>query len=71
VDDKRADKDAYDIYEVKYHSSPLGTDEMKKEEGQIKSIKGLKIGNIGSVSVSGFDSAAEGFDLISGEDLYG
>ena len=63
-------RDIYDIFEVKYHSSPLGTGEMKKEEEQIKKTKGIQIGKIGFVSVSGFDTAESGFDLVTGEDLY-
>lgn len=63
-------RDIYDIYEVKYHTSPLGIGEMKKEEAQIKKIKGIQIGKIGFVSISGFDSTAEGFDFITGEDIY-
>ena len=63
-------KDIYDIYEVKYYLSPLGTGEMKKEEAQIKKIKGLQVGRIGFVSVSGFEAAGSEFDLINGEDLY-
>ena len=60
----------YDIYEVKYCSSPLGTDEMKKEEEQIKKIKGLKIGKIGFASISGFDAAQKEFELVTGDELY-
>lgn len=63
-------KDIYDIYEVKYYLSPLGTGEMKKEKAQIKKIKGLQVGRIGFVSVSGFEAAGSEFDLINGEDLY-
>ena len=63
-------RDIYDIYEVKYHSSPLGIGEMKKEAEQIKRIKGLQIGKIGFVSVSGFDADASGFDIVTGNELY-
>lgn len=63
-------KNIYDVYEVKYLSSPLGVGEMKKEEKQIKEIKGLQIGKIGFISVSGFESNSNGPDLITGKDLY-
>jgi len=63
-------RDIYDIYEVKYHSSPLGIGEMKKEAEQINRIKGLQIGKIGFVSISGFDADASGFDIVTGNELY-
>ncbi len=63
-------REGYDIYEAKYYASPLRIGEMKKEEAQIKKIKGLQIGKIGFVSVSGFDAADSKSDLVTGEDLY-
>lgn len=63
-------RDKYDIYEVKYHISLLGTGEMRAEEAQIKRIKGLQVGRIGFVSVSGFEEPSAEYELISGEDLY-
>ena len=63
-------KDIYDIYEVKYHKSPLGIGEIKKEEEQIKSIKSLRIGKIGFVSISGFEDSFDEYDMITGEELY-
>ena len=63
-------QDEYDVYEVKYLSSPLSNAEMRKEEKQINMIKGIKIGKIGFVSVSGFEVYPDKYDLISGDDLY-
>ena len=59
-----------DVYEVKYTSSPLRNGEMKKEEEQIRKLKGLRVGRIGFVSVSGFEQNTDAYDLITGEDLY-
>ena len=59
-----------DVYEVKYTSSPLRNGEMKKEEEQIRKLKGLRVGRIGFVSVSGFEQMTDAYDLITGEDLY-
>ena len=63
-------RSVYDIYEVKYYKSPLGTGEMRKEAAQIRNLKGLEIGKIGFVSISGFEEVADEYELISGEDLY-
>ena len=43
---------------------------MKKEENQINNLKGLKVGKIGFVSISGFETSTDEYDLITGEDLY-
>ena len=63
-------RDAFDIYEVKYHTSPLSEKELYTEIEKIKKIKGLPLGKIGFVSVSGYETKPNGFDLIDGEALY-
>lgn len=63
-------REGYDIYEVKYYASPLEIGEMKKEEAQIKSLKGIQTGKIGFISVSGFEKPTDEYDLVTGEDLY-
>ncbi len=63
-------KNAYDIYEVKYYSVPLSSGEMMKEKEQISLIKGLNVGRIGFIAAGGFESKPDGFDFISGDDLY-
>ncbi len=63
-------KDNYDIYEVKYYSKPLSLKEMQAEEEQIRIIKGIAVGKIGFISVSGFDEIPSEYDCISGEELY-
>ena len=63
-------KGIYDIYEVKYHFSPMRLKEMKKEEEQVRAIKGLKIGRLGFVSTAGFEEMPDEYDCICGEDLY-
>lgn len=63
-------KGTYDIYEVKYYTSPLSAKEMYNEVQQINNIKGLKIGKIGFISTSGFEKAPEEYDCISAEELY-
>lgn len=62
--------DVYDIYEVKYYSAPLGLKEMKEEERQIKSIKGVRVDNVGFIAASGFEEIAPEYDCITGEELY-
>ncbi len=63
-------KDNFDIYEVKYYSKPLSLKEMQAEEEQIMNIKGLAVGNIGFISVRGFEEVSSEYDCISGEELY-
>ena len=63
-------KGTYDIYEVKYYTSPLSAKEMYNEVQQINNIKGLKIGKIGFISTSGFEKAPEEYDCINAEELY-
>ena len=63
-------KGTYDIYEVKYYTSPISAKEMYNEVQQIKNIKGLKIGKIGFVTTGGFEKMPEEYDCISAEELY-
>lgn len=60
----------YDIYEVKYYSAPLTDKEMEQEARQIRDIKGLVLGNIGFISISGFDCTESPYIKINGENLY-
>ena len=61
---------SYDVYEVKYYASPLSAGEMEFEARRVRAIKGLPVGDIGFISASGFESHAESFVQISGEELY-
>ena len=63
-------KDNYDIDEGKYYAKPLSLTEMQAEEEQIRNIKGLAVGNIGFISVSGFEEVSSEYDCISGGELY-
>ncbi|MCR5694698.1 MAG: AAA family ATPase [Clostridia bacterium] len=60
----------YDIYEVKYYASPVTEKDILTEAGRIKNIKGLTTGRIGFIAASGFEKDVNGFDLISGKQLY-
>ncbi len=63
-------RDSYDVYEVKYYASPLSVNEMDREVRQIRGIKGLPLGDIGFVSVSGFESGDVPYVLVDGEELF-
>ncbi len=63
-------KNIYDIYEVKYYSSPMRLGEMQKEENQVRSIKGLQIGKIGFISTGGYEETPKTYDCIVAEELY-
>lgn len=63
-------KDAYDIYEVKYYSSPMRLSEMKKEATQVRAIKGLQVGTIGFIATAGYEEIVSDFDCIDVEDMY-
>ena len=43
---------------------------MEDEIAKIKAIEGLRIGTIGFISISGFESGLPGIKQITGEDLY-
>lgn len=60
----------YDIYEVKYYAAPLTAKEMEQEAGKIRDVKGLVLGDIGFISVSGYDCTESPYRMISGEELY-
>ena len=63
-------KDSYDIYEVKYLKEKLSEKIIKEEIEQMNRIKGLNVGKIGFISVSGFESINSSIDQITGDDLY-
>ena len=63
-------RDSYDIYEVKYMKDRLGIRMMEEEIAKIKAIEGIRIGTIGFISASGFESSPSGIRQITGEDLY-
>ena len=60
----------YDVYEVKYYTSPLTKADMYKEAEKIRNIKGLTLGTTGFISVSGYEKEDDSFHCISGEELY-
>ena len=60
----------YDIYEVKYYSSPLSLKEMREEERQIKAIKGINVGKVGFIASNGFEETTSEYDCITGDMLY-
>ncbi len=63
-------KDAYDIFEVKYHAGIMLKKEMEKEAEKIRAIKGINVGQIGFVSVMGFEEYENNYMCISGRELY-
>ncbi len=44
--------------------------EMKKEEEQVRSIKGLQVGKIGFIATAGYENIPDSYDYISAEELY-
>ena len=60
--------DGFDIYEVKFLSSPMIDDLIKEETRKIRSINGINVSSIGFVSSSGFEHPVE--NCISGEDIF-
>ncbi len=63
-------RNAYDIYEVKFYRAPLNEKEILSEAEKIKNVKGLSLGEIGFISVSGYEDYPKGYNLIDGEALY-
>ena len=58
----------YEIYEVKFLSSPMKEDLIMEEAEKIRRIAGLQISSFGFISSSGFEEP--GPMRISGEDLF-
>ena len=60
----------YDVYEAKYYALPLSAGEMYKEADKIRNLKGLTLGKIGFIAMSGYEEKNSQFCCISGEELY-
>ena len=60
----------FDIYEVKYLKKPFDITTLKNELLQIKNIKGIKVNNIGFISINGFDFHSDEYELIDGNELF-
>lgn len=60
----------FDIYEVKYLKKPFDITTLKNELLQIKNIKGIKVNNIGFISINGFDFHSDEYELIDGSELF-
>ena len=61
---------AYDVYEAEYYASPLSRGEMYKEAEKIRKLKGLPLGKIGFIAISGYEKEDAQFHCINGEELY-
>ena len=62
--------DTYTICEAKYFKKPIELDDIHREAGQIRSIKGIEVSRIGFISASGFDQKEDGYLYYTGNDLY-
>lgn len=65
-----AHKNEYDIYEVKYYTSPMQTKEMYLEAKQVNAITNLNIKRIGFICTAGYEENIIDFDCIDIEKLY-
>ena len=60
----------YTICEAKYFKKPMELDDIHREVGQIRDIKGIEVSQIGFISASGFAQKEDGYLYYSGDDLY-
>ena len=60
----------YTIFEAKYYKKPMELDEIHREIGQIRAIRGMEVARIGFISAGGFERKEEGCLYYTGEDLY-
>ncbi len=60
--------DGYEIYEVKYLSSPMTEALIEEEQRKVQSLGGMDVRRIGFISSSGFEK--NGKNRLSGNDLY-
>ena len=63
-------KNGFDFYEVKYYCSPTKLSEMKLEEKQIRETPGIKVSDIGFISINGFESLESAYRCLTGENIY-
>lgn len=62
--------DTYTICEAKYFKKPIELDDIHREAGQIRGIKGIEVSQIGFISASGFAQKEDGYLYYTGDDLY-
>ena len=62
--------DAFDFYECKFFDRPMTLAECESEESQVRSVPGVRIGDIGFVCTGGFDFDSDRYRFVSGDDLY-
>lgn len=62
--------DSYTIWEAKYFKKPIELDDIHREAGQVRAIKGIEVSQIGFISASGFDKKEDGYLYYTGDDLY-
>ena len=60
----------YTICEAKYFKKPIEPDDIHREAGQIRGIKGIDVAQIGFISASGFGQKEDGYLYYTGDDLY-
>ncbi|MCD7863511.1 MAG: winged helix-turn-helix transcriptional regulator [Lachnospiraceae bacterium] len=63
-------KDAFDIYEVKYLVTPMTQKQMQEEIRQVAGIKGIRVGAVGLISISGFEAENNEYICLDGASLY-
>lgn len=62
--------DSYTIWEAKYFKKPIELDDIHREAGQVRAIKGIDVSQIGFISASGFAQKEDGYLYYTGDDLY-
>jgi len=62
--------DTYTICEAKYFKKPIELDDIHREAGQIRGIKGIEVSQIGFISASGFAQKEDGYLYYTGDDFY-
>lgn len=62
--------DTYTICEAKYFKMPMEPDDIHREVGQIRSIKGIEVSQISFISANGFKQREDGYLYYTGDDLY-
>ncbi|MCD7812981.1 MAG: AAA family ATPase [Lachnospiraceae bacterium] len=64
-------KDVYDVYEVKYLTAPMTQKQIQEEVWQVSTIKGIRVGKIGFISINGFETDnSDEYICLDGAALY-
>lgn len=61
---------SYTLFEAKYYRNPMTLDEIHREAGQVRAIRGLDVAGLGFIAANGFERKEDGYTYYTADDLY-